>query len=129
MVQGTYISNSLNIESLRDYCLSKPASTESFPFGDDTLVFKVGDKVFLLATLTKPESFNAKCDPDKAIALREQHPEIIPGYHMNKKHWNTVYYNQTLSESLLKELIDHSYELVFSSLPKTIQSNKNASNL
>lgn len=128
MAQQVYSLNSLNIESLRDYCLSKPASAESFPFGDDTLVFKVGNKVFLLASLSKPESFNAKCDPEKSIALREQHSEIIPGYHMNKKHWNTVYYNQSLSESLLKELIDHSYELVFFSLPKTTQSNINVSN-
>ena len=128
MVQPVYSSNNLNIESLRNYCITKPASTESFPFGDDTLVFKVGDKVFLLASLSKPESFNAKCNPDKAVILREQHPEIIPGYHMNKKHWNTIYYNQTLSDSLLNELIDHSYELVFDSLSKTIQSNINVSN-
>ncbi len=117
----------MNIESLREYCINKPGVTESFPFGDQTLVFKVGEKVFILASLTKPESFNAKCDPEKAIILREQHSEVIPGYHMNKKHWNTVYYNQSLSESLLKELIDHSYQLVFSSLPKAVQSQINVS--
>nr|WP_294898009.1 MmcQ/YjbR family DNA-binding protein [uncultured Pedobacter sp.] len=118
----------MNIESLREYCISKPGVTESFPFGEDTLVFKVGEKIFLLTSLSTPESFNAKCDPEKAVLLREQHPEIVSGYHMNKKHWNTVYYNQNLSESLLKELIDHSYHLVFSSLPKAIQLSINVSN-
>lgn len=118
----------MNIETLREYCVSKPGVTESFPFGEDTLVFKVGDKIFLLTSLAKPESFNAKCDPEKAVALREQYAQIVPGYHMNKKHWNTVYYNQSLSESLLQELIDDSYQLVFSTLPKAIQSRINVSN-
>jgi predicted DNA-binding protein (MmcQ/YjbR family) len=118
----------VNIESLREHCINKPGVTESFPFGEDTLVFKVDEKIFLLTSLSNPESFNAKCDPEKAVLLREQHPEIVPGYHMNKKHWNTIYYNQNLSESLLKELINHSYDLVFSSLPKAIQSKINVSN-
>ena len=113
----------MNIESIREYCISKPGVAESFPFGEDTLVFKVGGKIFLLTSLNNPTSFNAKCNPEKAVLLREQHSEIIPGYHMNKKHWNTISYNQNLSETLLKELIDHSYELVFASLPKTIQSH------
>lgn len=91
------------------------------PFGDETLVFKVGGKIFLLASLDNPQSFNVKCDPEKAITLREQYSEIIPGYHMNKKHWNTVFYNQSLPELLLLELVDHSYNLVFSSLPKQLQ--------
>lgn len=117
----------MNIESLREHCIKKPGVTESFPFGEDTLVFKVSGKIFLLTSLSNPESFNAKCDPEKAVLLREQHTEIVPGYHMNKKHWNTVYYNQTLSGSLLKELIDHSYDLVFASLPKAIQSKIHAS--
>ncbi|MFC5284087.1 MmcQ/YjbR family DNA-binding protein [Pedobacter alpinus] len=112
----------MNIESLRFYCLSKPGVTESTPFGDDTLVFKVGEKIFLLAGLNNPQSFNVKCDPEKAVSLREQYPEIIPGYHMNKKHWNTVYYNQSLSESLLLELINHSYDLIFASLSKNLQN-------
>ena len=116
----------MNIESLREYCIAKAGVTESFPFGDDTLVFKVGEKIFLLAGLTNPQSFNVKCDPEKAIVLREQYSEIIPGYHMNKKHWNTVYYNQSLSQNILKELIDHSYELVFSSLPKSLQLTINS---
>ncbi len=91
------------------------------PFGNETLVFKVGGKIFLLASLDNPQSFNVKCDPEKAITLREQYSEIIPGYHMNKKHWNTVFYNQSLPELLLLELVDHSYNLVFSSLPKQLQ--------
>jgi predicted DNA-binding protein (MmcQ/YjbR family) len=115
----------MNIESLREYCLSKKAVTESFPFGEDTLVFKVGEKIFLLAGLNNPDSFNVKCDPEKAIALREEFSEVIPGYHMNKKHWNTVYINGSLSTSQLQEMIDHSYDLVFKSLPKSIQSEIN----
>ena len=111
----------MNIESLRNYCLSKKGAEESFPFGDDTLVFKVGNKIFLLAGLSNPSSFNAKCTPEKAIELRETHSEIVPGFHMNKKHWNTVYYNGSLSEKLLLEQIDHSYQLVVESLPKKIQ--------
>lgn len=108
----------MNIESLRTYCLYKLGATESFPFGDDTIVFKVGLKIFLLAGLDNPTSFNAKCKPEKAILLRENYPEIIPGFHMNKKHWNTVYYDGNLSDKLLKEIIDNSYQLVFDSLPK-----------
>ena len=117
----------MNIESLREHCINKSGVTESFPFGEDTLVFKVDEKIFLLTSLSNPESFNAKCDPEKAVLLREQYTEIVPGYHMNKKHWNTVYYNQSLPDSLLKELIDHSYQLVFASLPKAVQSKINAS--
>lgn len=108
----------MNIESLRNYCLSLKGVTESFPFGDDTLVFKIADKIFLLASLTEPCSFNVKCDPEKAIQLRESFSEVIPGYHMNKKHWNTVYYNGSLSDQQLTEMIDHSYQLVLKSLPK-----------
>ena len=115
----------MNIESLREYCLSKPGVTEGLPFGEDTLVFKVKDKIFILTSLEKPISFNAKCDPSKAIELREKFSEIISGFHMNKKHWNTVYYDGSLSEELLKEIIDHSYDLVFKSLSKTLQNQIN----
>ena len=111
----------MNIESLRNYCLSLKGVTESFPFGDDTLVFKITNKVFLLASLAEPCSFNVKCDPEKAIQLRESFSEVIPGYHMNKKHWNTVYYNGSLSDKQLIAMIDHSYELVLKSLPKKHQ--------
>ncbi|WP_342333181.1 MmcQ/YjbR family DNA-binding protein [Pedobacter sp. FW305-3-2-15-E-R2A2] len=111
----------MNIEELREYCLQKPGTTEGLPFGEDTLVFKVGEKIFLLTSLDTGNRFNAKCDPERAIELREQFDEIIPGYHMNKKHWNTVYMNGQLTRKQLNELIDHSYELVLSSLPKKLQ--------
>lgn len=111
----------MNIEELRDYCLTKPASTESFPFGEDTLVFKVGGKIFLLASLTTANRFNAKCDPEKAVELREQYTEVQPGFHMNKTHWNTVYMDGTLTSRQLCQIIDHSYDLVFKSLPKNIR--------
>lgn len=104
----------MNIEELRDYVLQKPSVTEGFPFGEDTLVFKVKDKMFLLTGLeSDPLQFNVKCDPDKAIELREEYPEsVLPGYHMNKKHWNTVIVDGVLSRKQLKEMIDHSYALV-----------------
>lgn len=103
----------MNIETLRDYCLSKAGSEETFPFGKDTLVFKVKGKMFLLTSIAQqPLQFNVKCDPEKAIELREQYSCIIPGYHMNKKYWNTIVVDGTLSNSELKELIDESYNLV-----------------
>lgn len=111
----------MNIETIREYCLSKRGVTESFPFGEDTLVFKVADKIFLLIGLANPESFNVKCDPEKAIQLREEFTEVIPGYHMNKKHWNTVYINGNINDKQLQEMIAHSYDLVFKSLPQKIQ--------
>eukprot|EP01133_Synstelium_polycarpum_P002824 gene2824-3246_t len=109
----------MNIEELRDYCLQKSGATEEFPFDNQTLVFKVGGKIFLLVGLEQGNCFNVKCDPERAIELREQHPEIIPGYHMNKKHWNTVYTDGGLQYNLLKALIDHSYDLIRASLPKS----------
>lgn len=108
----------MNIEEIRDYCLSKAGTTEGLPFGNETLVFKVGGKIFLLIGLEQANRFNAKCEPERAIALREQYTEIIPGFHMNKKHWNTVYLNGGLKPALILELIDHSYALVLESLPK-----------
>ena len=103
----------MNIETLREYCLSKPGVEETLPFGPDTLVFKVNGKVFLLAGLDEdPLSFNVKCDPDKAVELREEYPCVLPGYHMNKKHWNTIVVDGSVSSKQLKEWIDLSYELV-----------------
>ena len=104
----------MNVEELRDYILQKPGVTEGFPFGADTLVFKVKDKIFLLVGLgASPLQFNVKCDPDKAIELRETYPDaVLPGYHMNKQHWNTIIVNGTLSKKQLKEMTDHSYALV-----------------
>lgn len=103
----------MNIEELRAYALSKSGVEEGFPFGQDTLVFKVGGKMFLLTSLsTVPLEFNVKCDPDKAIALREQYDCVQPGYHMNKKHWNTVVVDGTLGNKMLMQMIDESYDLV-----------------
>ncbi len=112
----------MNIEEIRDYCLAKAGVTEGLPFGEDTLVFKVGKKLFLLTSISDGNSFNVKCDPEMAIELREHHPEVQPGYHMNKKHWNTVYTNGSLTRKQLCNMIDHSYDLVFNSLPKNIRA-------
>jgi predicted DNA-binding protein (MmcQ/YjbR family) len=103
----------MDIETIREYCLQKENVTEGFPFGGDTLVFKVNDKLFLLMGLdSEPLQFNAKCDPDHAVELREEFPEIIfPGYHMNKKHWNSII-PSGLKTQLVKDLIDESYDLV-----------------
>lgn len=115
----------MNIEELRDYCLAKPGATEGFPFGEDTLVFKVGGKMFLLIGLNSANSFNVKCDPELAIELRERYPEVQPGYHMNKRLWNTVYMDGSLTHRQLLEMIDHSYNGVFAGLPKKIQASIN----
>jgi predicted DNA-binding protein (MmcQ/YjbR family) len=112
----------LNIEELRDYCLQKPAATEGFPFGEETLVFKVGGKIFIITGLDDGDRFNVKCDPELAIDLRERYTEVQPGYHMNKKMWNTVFMNGTLTRKQLFEMIDHSYDLIVKSLPKKIQA-------
>jgi predicted DNA-binding protein (MmcQ/YjbR family) len=103
----------MNIETLREYCLSKSGAEETLPFGPDTLVFKVNGKAFLLTSLDSEQfRFNVKCDPDKAVELREQYDCVIPGWHMNKKHWNTIVVDGSVPVKLLKEWIDHSYELV-----------------
>jgi predicted DNA-binding protein (MmcQ/YjbR family) len=104
----------MNSEALREYVIQKPLVTEGFPFGEDTLVFKVKGKVFLLVALdASPLQFNVKCDPEKAINLREEFPDnVLPGYHMNKKHWNTVIVNGRLPTKLLLEMVDQSYDLV-----------------
>ena len=112
----------MDIEQLRMYCLHKPGVEESFPFDENTLVFKVGGKIFLLLSLTSnPIQFNVKCDPEKAVELREQYDCVLPGYHMSKKHWNTIIYNGSAGDKHVKEWIDHSYELVFSGLTKKIK--------
>ena len=110
----------MDIESFRNYCLSKKGVTESFPFDEVTLVFKVMNKMFAVTGLERqPFQVNLKCDPERAIELREEHPDVIfAGWHMNKKHWNTVLFEHGLNEKLLIELIDHSYELVAASLKK-----------
>ena len=104
----------MDIETLREYVLLKPSVTESFPFGDTTLVFKTGNKIFLLVPLDAGElQFNVKCDPDKAIELRDEFPDaVLPGFHMNKKHWNTVIVDGALSSRQILQMIDDSYNLV-----------------
>ena len=104
----------MNIEEIREYALSLPDVTEGFPFGESVLVFKIKSKMFLLLPLDEMGAqFNVKCDPEKAIELREEYPEtILPGYHMNKKHWNTVIVDGRLSFNQLKEMIKESYGLV-----------------
>ncbi len=107
----------MDIETLRAYCLSKPGAEETLPFGPDTLVFKVTGKIFLLTGLDSEDlRFNLKCDPDKALELREEFPCVQPGYHMNKKHWNTVLVDGSVPSKQLKEWIDDSYELVRGSM-------------
>jgi predicted DNA-binding protein (MmcQ/YjbR family) len=112
----------LNIEELRDHCLQKPGVTEGFPFDEDTLVFKVGGKMFLLTGLKAGDNFNVKCDPELAAELRERYTEVQPGYHMNKKMWNTVFMNGTLTRKQLVDMIDHSYSEVVKGLPKKIRA-------
>ncbi len=112
----------MNIEEYRNYCLSKKGVTESFPFDSNTLVFKVLNKMFALADVENFESINLKCDPVRAIELREQYNGIKPGYHMNKKHWNTVENNSDVPDRLLYTLIDDSYQLVLDKLPKKVRT-------
>jgi len=103
----------MNIEELRLYALSMPGAEESFPFGEETLVFKVKGKIFMLMGLeSDPLQFNVKCDPDKAIELRDSYSNVLPGYHMNKKHWNSVVVDGTMNGKQIKQQIDHSYQLV-----------------
>jgi predicted DNA-binding protein (MmcQ/YjbR family) len=116
----------MNLETFYEYCLSKKGVTEHFPFDEETLVFKVGGKMFALSSLTQWEkgipAVNLKCNPDYAEELRAQYDDIKPGWHMSKIHWNTIEINHGVPDSLVKELIDHSYELVFKSLTKKLQT-------
>jgi len=108
----------MHVEQLRDYCLSLPGTTEGFPFDAETLVFKVMGKMFALAPLETGRSVNLKCDPERSEELRAEWEEIQPGFHMSKKHWNTVSLTGRLTDSMIRELIDHSYELVVKGLKK-----------
>jgi len=112
----------MNLESSRKYCLMKKGTAECFPFNDELLVFKVMDKIFCMANLNYPGSLFLKCLPENAIEYRERYDSVVPAYHMNKKHWNTVYFDGSLPKSLLLEMIDHSYDLVFKSLPGKIRA-------
>jgi predicted DNA-binding protein (MmcQ/YjbR family) len=112
----------MNIEEFRDYCLSKKYVTECFPFDKATLVFKVAGKMFALSGLEHhPSTVNLKCDPERAIELRDEFSDIIAGFHMNKKHWNTVTIEAGLPNKFIKELIDHSYDLVVKGMTKKLQ--------
>ncbi len=113
----------MDIEEIIAYCLSKKGAEESFPFDETTLVIKVGGKIFILISLEGDFWINLKCDPDRAIELRESNPSITPGYHMSKKHWNTIVLDGSMTKKLLFEMIDHSYELVFKSLSTKIKSD------
>lgn len=108
----------MDIEQFRDYCLAKKNVTESTPFDENTLVFKVHDKMFALVNMDGPLQVNLKCEPTKALILRDRYDCVIPGYHMNKKHWNTIRIDGTLPDALIKDWMDESYNLVVSSLPK-----------
>lgn len=102
----------MNVESIREYCIKKKNVTESFPFGDDTLVFKTGGKIFALVNLDGELSINLKCEPSLALELRERYPSVTPGYHMNKKHWNTINLDGTIPDNEIFSWIDHSYDRV-----------------
>ena len=110
---GLFFSTAMDIIEICDYCLSLEGAEQTFPFGPDVMVFKVQGKIFLLVPLdTRDLRFNVKCDPERAIELRERHACVLPGYHMNKKYWNTVVVDGSIRTTELKSWIDHSYELV-----------------
>ena len=116
----------MNHEILRDYCLKKKAVTEEFPFDSETLVYKVAGKVFLITRIEQfPLRMNLKCDPELAIEMREKYAAVYPGYHMNKKHWNSVQDDGSIPQQELIKMIDHSYELVVSGLPKKLREQLN----
>ncbi|MFY0253951.1 MmcQ/YjbR family DNA-binding protein [Chitinophaga sp. 30R24] len=108
----------MHLAQFQEYCLSFPGVTEEFPFGEETLVYKVSGKMFALSSLDNFESINLKCDPEEAIELRERYEGVTPGYHMNKKHWNTIAVHSGIPNKMLLEWIKKSYELVVASLPK-----------
>ena len=123
----------MNIETIREYCLSLPATTEDFPFDETTLVFRVSGKIFAMIDLENTEWFVLKCDPEYAIELREEHQEITGAWHMNKKHWNQLNLFGSLSDKQILTLIDHSYDLVFKKLTRKrreeiLASHQNPSN-
>ena len=115
----------MDLAEFREYCLTKPGAREGTPFGPDVLVFKVGGKMFALAALDEvPTTVNLKCDPDLALDLRDRYDQVKPGYHINKKHWNTVEIESGIPAVELRKMIDHSYDLVMRSLPKVAQPNQ-----
>lgn len=113
----------MEITFFRSYCLSKNGVTEDTPFDPDTLCFRVGGKIFAIVDILAFESVNLKCDPELAVDIRERYTGVTPGYHMNKKHWNTVSFDGSVPDSVILEWVDHSSELVFKSLPKKVQAD------
>jgi predicted DNA-binding protein (MmcQ/YjbR family) len=115
----------MDLAEFREYCLTKAGATEGTPFGPDVVVFKVGGKMFALAALDEvPTTVNLKCDPDLALDLRDRYEQIKPGYHMNKKHWNTIEIEGGIPAVELRRMIDHSYELVVNNLPRAARLNQ-----
>ena len=112
----------MTLEYFRDYCLKKPGTSEDTPFDQDTLCFRVGGKIFSICSISEFQYINLKCGPERAVELREPHSGITPGYHMNKKTWNSVSVIGDVPDKLILELVDHSYELILSNLPKKIQA-------
>jgi predicted DNA-binding protein (MmcQ/YjbR family) len=108
----------MNLEIIREYCLKKRGVTEEFPFGENTPVYKLMGKIFLIASISIPVTINLKCDPEKAVELRERYPSVVPGYHMNKMHWNTVTIDNTIPDKLILQWIDDSFKLIFNRLKK-----------
>jgi predicted DNA-binding protein (MmcQ/YjbR family) len=113
----------LNLDQLRQFCLSLPGTTEDFPFDADTLAFRIGGKIYLLSDIQHFASVNLKCDPEKAMELRERHHSVKPGFHMNKKHWNTVEIPGDYTDAMLESWIRHSYDLVKAGLPLSIRQS------
>ncbi len=113
----------MDVELLRNYCLGLPGTSEDTPFDADTLVFRVGGKIFALTSISENNAVNLKCSPELAIQLREEFEAVKPGFHMNKTHWNTVHFNKDVHDSKLYELVKHSYELILTSLPKKVRES------
>ena len=113
----------MEIAFFRNYCLSKNGVTEDTPFDADTLCFRVGGKIFAIVDILAFDSANLKCDPELAVEIRERYEGVVPGYHMNKKHWNTVPFDGSIPDPVILVWVDHSYELVFKSLPKKTQDD------
>lgn len=111
----------MHIEILTNHCLTKKSVEQTFPFDEDTLVFKVAGKMFALISLSDPHSVNLKCDPSISVELRQEYEAVQPGFHMDKNHWNTVHFNQDLSDKEILKLVDHSYECVVKKLPKKLR--------
>lgn len=111
----------MHVEQLHEYCMAKKAVAETFPFDEQTLVLKVAGKMFCLVGLEKPDRCNLKCDPERSIQLRQEYEAVQPGYHMDKNHWNTIFFNRDLSDKEILELVDHSYDLVVKKLTKKLR--------